>query len=50
MGPVQAAGATWSKWRGGHLTPQDYQGLRNNPNVTVIAPYGTEVQYVVMTE
>jgi hypothetical protein len=39
-----------SPWRCGHLSPQDYQGLRKNPNVTVIAPYGTSVPYVVMPE
>jgi peptide/nickel transport system substrate-binding protein len=32
------------------LTPQDYQALSKNPSIRVFAPYGTEVQYVVMTE
>jgi peptide/nickel transport system substrate-binding protein len=32
------------------LTPQDYQALSQTPTVRVLAPYGTEVQYVVMTE
>lgn len=32
------------------LTPQDYQALSKTPQVTVVAPYATEVQYVAMTE
>ncbi len=32
------------------LTPQDYQALLKEPQVKVITPYGTEVQYVAMTE
>ncbi len=32
------------------LTPQDYDALKNNPKITVIAPYATEVIYIVMTE
>jgi peptide/nickel transport system substrate-binding protein len=32
------------------LTPQDYAALEKEPQVKVIAPYGTEVQYVAMTE
>ena len=32
------------------LTPQDYQALSKEPQVNVIAPYGTEVEYIDMTE
>jgi peptide/nickel transport system substrate-binding protein len=32
------------------LTPQDYDALKKTPGVRVIAPYATEVMYVVMTE
>jgi peptide/nickel transport system substrate-binding protein len=32
------------------LTPQDNQALSHNPAVTVVAPYGTEVDYIYMTE
>lgn len=32
------------------LTPQDYIALRSNPAVKVVAPYGTEVTYIYMTQ
>jgi ABC-type transport system substrate-binding protein len=32
------------------LTPQDTVALEKNPAVRVLAPYGTEVDYIVMTE
>ena len=33
-----------------NLTPQDYNALDRNPAVRVIAPVGTEIVYVIMTE
>ncbi|HZS92939.1 MAG TPA: ABC transporter substrate-binding protein [Chloroflexota bacterium] len=33
-----------------HLNPQDYVALSKNPAVKVVAPYGTEVEYIYMTE
>jgi peptide/nickel transport system substrate-binding protein len=32
------------------LTPQDYIALQSNPAVKVVAPYGTEVTYIYMTQ
>ncbi len=32
------------------LTAQDYQALAKEPQVQVVAPYGTEVEYIFMTE
>ncbi|MFI5269081.1 MAG: ABC transporter substrate-binding protein, partial [Chloroflexota bacterium] len=32
------------------LTPQDYDALKSNPKVKVIAPYATEIRYITMTE
>ena len=32
------------------LTPQDDDALKANPAVRVVAPYGTEIEYIVMTE
>lgn len=32
------------------LTPQDDLALEQNPAVKVVAPYGSEVEYIVMTE
>ena len=32
------------------LTPQDYDALKQNPKVTVVEPYATEIIYIVMTE
>jgi peptide/nickel transport system substrate-binding protein len=32
------------------LTPQDYDALKHNPRVRVIAPYATQVIYITMSE
>ena len=32
------------------LTPQDYQALSTNPKVVVSSQYGTEIDYIIMTE
>ncbi len=32
------------------LTPQDDNALKKEPKVTVLAPYATEIRYIVMTE
>jgi peptide/nickel transport system substrate-binding protein len=32
------------------LTPQDYDALKSNRSLSVLAPYATEIIYVVMTE
>lgn len=32
------------------LTPQDYDALKHNPKVQVIAPYATEILYITMTD
>ncbi len=34
----------------GYLTPQDYDALKQNPKVRVSAPYGAEIDYIIMTE
>jgi peptide/nickel transport system substrate-binding protein len=34
----------------GALTPQDYDALKQNPKVRVVAPYGAEIDYIIMTE
>ncbi len=33
----------------GYLTPQDYDALKQNPKVRVSAPYGAEIDYIIMT-
>ncbi len=33
-----------------NLTPQDYDALKTNPAVRVVAPVGTEIVYIVMTQ
>lgn len=32
------------------LTPQDYQAMAKNARLRVVAPYGTEVDYIAMTQ
>ena len=34
----------------GDLTPQDYDALKQNPTIKVSAPYGAEIDYIIMTE
>jgi peptide/nickel transport system substrate-binding protein len=32
------------------LTPQDFQAMSRNPRLKLVAPYGTEVDYITMTQ